>query len=140
MKKITIDLNVILDFLNKRKKHVQAAKIIELCNDNQIQGYICAHEITTLAYFLMKNYNNSNKVKFVLNELLDMFKIIPITETILRKALNSKIKDFEDAVIEISSHENEIDYIVTRNLDDFKHSSVKSISPTEFLALYNKFN
>lgn len=136
MKKITIDLNVILDFLNKRKKHIQAAKIMELCNENKIQGYLCAHEITTLAYFLMKNHNNSSKVKSVLNELLDMFKIIPITETILRKALHSKINDYEDAVIEISSQENEIDFIVTRNLDDFKKSSVKSVSPTEFLALY----
>jgi len=136
MKKITIDLNVILDFLNKRNKHIQAAKIIKLCDENQIQGYICAHEITTLAYFLMKNYNNSNKVTFVLNEILDMFKIIPITETILRKALNSNINDFEDAVIEISSQENEIDYIVTRNLDDFKKSNIKSVSPSEFLALY----
>jgi len=138
MKKITIDLNVILDFLNKRNKHIQAAKIIELCNENQIQGYICAHEITTLAYFLMKNHNNSNKVKFVLNEFLDMFKIIPITETILRKALNSKINDYEDAVIDISSQENKIDFIVTRNLDDFKKSSLKSVSPSEFLTLYKK--
>jgi hypothetical protein len=86
----------------------------------------------------MKNHNDSNKVKFVLNEILDMFKIIPITETILRKALNSSINDFEDAVIEISSQENEIDFIVTRNLNDFKQSSVKSVSPTEFLAFYNK--
>ena len=138
MKKITIDLNVILDFLNKRKKHIQAAKIMELCNKNKIQGYLCAHEITTLAYFLMKNHNNSNKVKSVLNELLDMFKIIPITETVLRKALHSKINDYEDAVIEISSQENEIDYIVSRNLNDFKKSNVKTVSPTEFLSLYKK--
>ena len=136
MRKITIDLNVLLDFLNKREKHIQAAKIMELCSENQIQGYLCAHEITTLAYFLMKNHNNSSKVKSVLNELLDLFKIIPITETVLRKALHSKINDYEDAVIEISSQENEIDFIVTRNLEDFKKSSVKSVSPTEFLALY----
>lgn len=138
MKKITIDLNVILDFLNKRNKHMQAAKIIGLCNENQIQGYICAHEITILAYFLMKNHNDSNKVKFVLNEILDMFKIIPITETILRKALYSKINDYEDAVIDVSSQENNIDFIVTRNLKDFKKSNTKTISPTEFLALFKK--
>ena len=138
MKKITIDLNVLLDFLNKRKKHVQAAKIIELCYENKIQGYLCAHEITTLSYFLMKNHNNSAKVKFVLNEMLDMFKIIPITETVLRKALNSEINDYEDAVIEISSQENEIEYIVTRNLVDFKKSNVKTVSPSEFIALFKK--
>ena len=135
MKKITIDINILLDFLNKRNKHKQASKIIELCSENKVKGYLCAHEITTLAYFLMKNYNNSSKVKFVLNEFLDMFKIIPITETILRRSLNSKIDDYEDAVIDVSSYENEIDYIVTRNLVDFKNGNVKSISPTQFLAL-----
>jgi len=138
MKKITVDINILLDFLNKRNKHQQAAKIIELCNANKIQGYLCAHEITTLAYFLMKNYNNSQKVKLVLNKLLDIFEIIPINAVILRRSLDSEINDFEDAVIEISSYENEIDYIVTRNLADFKNTRVKSISSTEFLAIYSK--
>ncbi|MFW6229956.1 MAG: type II toxin-antitoxin system VapC family toxin [Halanaerobium sp.] len=140
MKKITIDINVLLDFLNKRNKHQQAAQIIELCSTNKIQGYLCAHEITTLAYFLMKYNNDSQKVKSVLSEFLDIFKIIPITETILRRAMNSKINDFEDAVIEVSSFENEIDYIVTRNLNDFKKSNVKSLSPAEFLAIFSKEN
>ena len=138
MQKVTIDINILLDFLNKRNEHQQAAKIVELCNENKIQGYLCAHEITTLAYFLMKNYNNNWKVKQTLNELLDIFNIIPITEIILRKSINSAIKDFEDAVIEISSYENKIDFIITRNLSDFKDSRVKSISSTEFLAIYSK--
>ncbi len=140
MKKITIDINVLLDFLNKRNKHQQAAQIIELCNANKIQGYLCVHEITTLAYFLLKYHNDTQKVKSVLSEFLDIFKIIPITETILRRSLNSRINDFEDAVIEVSSFENEIDYIITRNLKDFKKSNVKSLSPTEFLAIFSKDN
>ena len=137
MIKATIDLNVILDFLNKRENHVQAAKIFDLCSENIIKGYICAHEITTLAYFLMKNHNDSSKVKYVLGELFDLFNTIPVTENILREALNSKINDYEDAVIEISSFKNEMDYIITRNLKDFKHSNIKPLSPSEFLALQN---
>ena len=137
MIKATIDLNVILDFLNKRENHVQAAKIFDLCSENIFKGYICAHEITTLAYFLMKNHNDSSKVKYVLGELFDLFNTIPVTENILREALNSKINDYEDAVIEISSLKNEIDYIITRNLKDFKYSNVKPLSPSEFLALQN---
>ena len=31
MKKIVIDLNVLMDFLFKREEHVSAAKIIDLC-------------------------------------------------------------------------------------------------------------
>ena len=135
MIKVTIDLNIILDFLNKRDNHVQAAKIFDLCSKNIVEGYVCAHEITTLAYFLMKNHNDSSKVKYVLGELFDLFYTIPVTEDILREALNSKINDYEDAVIEISSLKNEINYIITRNLSDFKNSTIKSLSPSDFLTL-----
>ena len=135
MIKVTIALNVILDFLNKREDHMQAARIFDLCSKNIIAGYICAHEITTLAYFLMKSHNDSSKVKYVLGELFDLFHTIPVTESILREALNSKINDYEDAVIEISSLKNEINYIITRNLNDFKHSNVKPLSPSEFVTL-----
>jgi predicted nucleic acid-binding protein len=135
MIKVTIDLNIILDFLNKRDNHVQAAKIFDLCSKNIIDGYVCAHEITTLAYFLMKNHNDSSKVKYVLGELFDLFHIIPVTEEILRKALNSQINDYEDAVIEISSLKNEVNCIITRNLSDFKNSNIKALSASEFLTL-----
>ncbi len=135
MIKVTIDLNIILDFLNKRENHVQAAKIFDLCSKNIVDGYVCAHEITTLAYFLTKSHNDSSKVKYVLGELFDLFHIIPVKKDILKEALNSKINDYEDAVIEISSLKNDINYIITRNLSDFKNSTVKSLSPSEFLTL-----
>lgn len=135
MIKATIDINVILDFLNKREDHARAVAILDLCAENIVQGYVCAHKITTLSYFLLRTHRNAEKVKYVLHELLDLFHIIPTTEHILRDALTSKIKDYEDAVIEVSSFKNGIDYIVTGNLSDFKHSRIRSMSPAEFLAL-----
>jgi predicted nucleic acid-binding protein len=136
MIKATLDLNVILDFLNKRDSHYHAAQIINLCSNNMIVGYVCAHEITTLAYFLMKNNNDYAKVKCVLRELFDLLITIPVTEEVLKKALDSKITDYKDAVIEISSIKNNIDIIITKNLSDFKHSSIKAIGPAEFLVYY----
>ena len=49
MIKILIDLNIILDFLNKRNFHVEAAQLINMCVEKKISGYICAHEVTTLS-------------------------------------------------------------------------------------------
>jgi len=135
MIKATIDLNVLLDFLNQRKDHVQAAKIIDLCVKKIVKGFLCAHEVTTLAYFLLKSHNDREKIKKILTELFDIFDVIPVTGDILRDALYSKIKDYEDAVIEESSFKYGVNYIVTRNLDDFKQSKVKSLSPTDFLKI-----
>jgi hypothetical protein len=63
------------------------------------------------------------------------FKVIAINEEILTKALSSEIDDFEDAVIEVSSKENDAEYILTRNIKDFKKSTVKSITPEELLTI-----
>ena len=136
MKKILIDLNVLLDFLNKRNEHYQAAKIVDLCIDKRITGYICAHEITTLAYFLTKE-GRGNKTKPIISRILDVFSTIPITEAILRDALHSRIRDYEDAVVESSCLRNEIELIVSRNLRDFRQSRVKAVSPKEYVAEYN---
>jgi len=135
MVKTKIDLNVLLDFLNQRNDHVQAAKIIDLCAKKIVKGCLCAHEVTTLAYFLLKSNNDTEKVKNILMDLLDLLEVIPVTGDVLRDALHSRIKDYEDAVIEESSYKHGVDYIITRNLDDFKHSKVKAFSPAEFLKI-----
>ncbi|UTC89974.1 PIN domain-containing protein [Treponema denticola] len=132
MKKVLIDLNIILDFLNKRNFHEEAANIINMCVEKKLYGFIAAHEITTLSYFLLKEKKDKNKAADIISALLDMFNIIPIDEKILREALFSPVKDYEDAVIEVSSVKNSIDYIISRNLGDFKSARVQVFTPEQF--------
>ena len=56
MKKILIDLNVIIDMINKREHHEAAVAVFDRCVKKHDRGYVCAHEITTLAYFLGKDW------------------------------------------------------------------------------------
>ena len=132
MKKVLIDLNIILDFLNKRNFHEEAANIINMCVEKKLFGFIAAHEITTLSYFLLKEKKDKNKAADIISALLDMFNIIPSDEKILREALFSPVKDYEDAVIEVSSVKNSIDYIISRNLGDFKSARVQVFTPEQF--------
>lgn len=132
MKKVLIDLNIILDFLNKRNFHEEAANIINMCVEKKLFGFIAAHEITTLSYFLLKEKKDKNKAADIISALLDMFNIIPIDEKILREALFSPVKDYEDAVIEVSSVKNSIDYIISRNLGDFKSARVQVFTPEQY--------
>jgi len=133
MKKVLIDINIILDFINKRNFYELAKQVIQLCSDKKIQGYVCAHEITTLSYFLEKD-KESEIVNKILTSIMDTFTVIPIDENILRNALNSQIKDFEDAVIEVSSLQNDIDCIISRNKEDFIKSRVCCLEPVDFLS------
>jgi predicted nucleic acid-binding protein len=135
MKKILIDLNIILDFLNKRNFHQEAAQLINMCVEKKLSGYICAHEITTLSYFLIKEKKDKAKVINTITSLLDIFYIIPIDESILRDSLISSISDYEDAVIEVSSIKTNIDCIISRNISDFKSSRIPTYTPEQFFLL-----
>jgi len=135
MKKILIDLNIILDFLNKRNYHEEAAQLINMCVEEKLSGYICAHEVTTLSYFLLKEQKDKTRVINIITALLDIFNIIPIDESILRDSLISPITDYEDAVIEVSSMKTNIDYIISRNISDFKLSRVQAYTPEQFFLI-----
>lgn len=135
MKKILIDLNIVLDFLNKRNFHQEAAQLINLCVEKKIDGYMCAHEITTLSYFLLKEHKDRTKIINTIRALLDIFSVISTDEVILRDSLISPITDYEDAVIEVSSLKNKIDYIISRNISDFKLSRVATLTPEQFFLL-----
>jgi predicted nucleic acid-binding protein len=132
---IVIDINILMDFLFKRDGHEKVAEIFKCCIKDELKGFVCAHEITTLYYFLDKSIKDKNKVRKSLSGILGRFKVIEINETILKKSLYSEVNDYEDAVIDVSASENNIGYIVTRNIQDFNKSITKAITPDELLAI-----
>ena len=138
MKKIVIDINILMDFLFKREGHEKAAEIFSICSKGKIKGFVCAHEITTLYYFLNKAVKDKIKIRKALSGIMNRFTVIEINAGILNKALASQINDFEDAVIEASSVDKKAEYILTRNIKDFKKSIINAITPEELLIMLKK--
>src|SRR6056297_943909 len=122
MRKVLIDLNIILDMLTKRKDHEAAAAVFDKCVKRKIKGYICSHEITTLSYFLEREKYEIKRRNKIINMLLDNLSVLTAYEKILRDALHSEIGDYEDAVIDELDYNEEVDFIITRDLKDFKKS------------------
>ena len=137
MKKVLIDLNIIIDFLNKRDDHEAALAVYDKCVKKEIRAYVSSHEITTLSYFLEREKYERVKRNKIISNLLDNLSVLTAHEEILRKSLISELDDYEDAVIdELAIHES-IDYIVTRNLKDFKKSSNNIYTAREMLDVLN---
>jgi predicted nucleic acid-binding protein len=133
MKKVLIDLNIIIDFLNKRDDHEAALAVYDKCVKKEIKGYVSSHEITTLSYFLEKEKYERVKRNKIISNLLDNLSILTAHEEILRKSLISELEDYEDAVIDELALNEGIDYIVTRNLKDFKKSRNRIYTAREIL-------
>jgi hypothetical protein len=73
----------------------------------------------------------------ILYNLTEFITIIEINESIIKKALKSKYKDFEDAIQIITSYSiDKMDCIVTRNIKDFKDAEIPVFTPDELIKKY----
>ncbi len=135
MRSIFVDTNVLIDLLGDRKpfsKH--AVEIFSLAESQKIYLYTSSHTITT-AYYVLKKYADESDLRKTFFDLLDFIKIIAVDEDVVKKALKSTSKDFEDGIQLMSANTiKKIDSIVTRNPKDFKGSTINIITPDVFLA------
>ena len=60
-----------------------------------------------------------------------------VFETRLSAVQNIDFRDFEDCLQDKCAQAVHANYIITRNVADFVHSSVKAVTPEEFLTLYD---
>ena len=135
MQKILIDTDVILDFFFDRKPFSDnAAKILSLCESKEIKGYITSVIISNV-YYLLRQTASHEKVVENLIQLISITEVLTTDKVIINKALNSKFKDFEDALQNYSAElSGEIDLIVTRNTKDFKNSALGIMTPENYLS------
>ena len=133
---ILVDTNVVLDVLMKREPYTEAAQhILTKCANREIVGYLAAHSIPNLFYILRKAYSQKERRKFIKN-LCDIFRISDLNaEKIMAAAENEDFSDFEDCLQMECAKTCGAEYIVTRNVNDYKASEVKAILPKDYLEL-----
>jgi len=132
--RVLIDANVIMDYITKREPYADDAyKIAEMCVKGKIDGCIAAHTVINLFFILRKSLSVEER-KAVLLKLCRAFTVIGIDNIKLISCLkNGAFKDFEDCLQEACASDFNADYLITRNLNDFKNSRIKAIEPSVFL-------
>ena len=134
MDKILIDTDVILDFFFDRQPFSEnAAKVLSFCESKVIQGFITP-VIFSNVYYLLRQTAKHEKVIEKLKQLLTITEVLIIDKEVLAQALNSKFKDFEDAIQNYAAVKSgAIDTIITRNIKDYKNSEIGVLTPDEYL-------
>jgi predicted nucleic acid-binding protein len=133
MKKLFLDTNIIVDLIADRKPFSKyAIKIFKHAEEKKVQIFTSSHSITT-THYLLKKHVEEKILREILSNLIEFITIVPVNNDVIKKALKSKHKDFEDAIqiISASAIEN-IDFIITRNLKDFRESEILALSPDEY--------
>lgn len=137
--KAFLDTNILIDFLSERgafTKH--ATEIFLLSSKNKILLTSSTHTFAT-AYYILKKFTDEKSLRLKLLELTQMVEVLDVTKSQLKKALLSDFSDFEDA-LQIFNAESitGVDYIITRNLKDFKDSPIPAIAPDEIVELIER--
>ena len=133
---IMVDLNVLLDFVQKREPHFQySAIVISEILSKKVNGLLPAHALTTVHYLISK-YDNQTRANRIIDWLLSNFAVVANDKPSFVQARNLQFDDFEDAVVSTLAKSSNCSHIITRNISDFEKSPIPAITPEEFVRRY----
>lgn len=134
MKNVFVDTNILIDLLADRPPFSKfAIEIFDLAEKKQVRLFTSSHSYAT-THYLLKKYIGEKELRELLYSLLDFIDLVSIDISIIKKSLLSNHKDFEDAIqIFAANSVVDIDFIVTRNLKDFKDAGIIVLPPDEII-------
>jgi len=133
--KLLLDINVILDVVLRRSPWVdEAARLLAAVENGEAEGFIAAHTLTTIHYYVSKHRGRSAALA-VIRDLLGIVRVVPVGGSDFLQALLLDIDDFEDAVQTTAALAIGANYLVTRNVRDFNEKLLAIRKPGEVLAL-----
>ena len=135
---ILIDTNIFLDvFLQRDPFFEKSRAILELCEEQKVLGFLTASSITDIFYILRKGLHDSASAYDCLGAVLDIAKIIPVTEENILDAYKTKASDFEDCLLSACAKSAGCDVIITRNIKDLKDFEVPPMEPDAILQWFS---
>ena len=134
MKRVLTDTDVILDFFFDRKPFSNhAARILTLIESEKLAGFITP-VICSNIYYILRRSASHNRVIEKLSQLLRIVNVLEMDRDIVLQALNSEFRDFEDALQYFAAlRSNQIDVILTRNVKDYRKSTIAVMTTASFL-------
>jgi predicted nucleic acid-binding protein len=133
--KVLIDSNVALNKLLKQPDFYAGSNaIFTLAEKEQITGYISASAITDIYYIARKSLGKASARENI-KKMLQVFQPATVTGNDIFIALDLEWGDFEDSVQYVVGSGLSVDYIITRNTQDFSSSSIPAVTPEQFLNL-----
>jgi predicted nucleic acid-binding protein len=135
MDRIFIDSDVLLDVFAKRNPFYEySAKLLTHVEKKMISGYTSPLVFANIHHILRKLKSKAYALQ-TLRKLRMLVGVLSVDERHIDQALSSAFTDFEDAIQYHSAKSSQMDFIITRNKKDYKHSDITVCTPEEYLAI-----
>ena len=134
--RVLLDTNILLDVLLDRPGLADESEAaITRGEDLGAELFVAFHGLAT-AYYLLKRGRTEAEALTEVDRILAWARVAAAGDAEAREARTMGLPDFEDALQAASAKACGADWIVTRNIDDFRQSAVPTISPAEFVARF----
>ncbi len=137
--KLFVDSDVVIDFFTDREPHANSAsELFELNEQGIVKLYLSAVSINNI-YYIVKRFLGHKKTLEVIEALTEMTEIVGTTRKEIIQALKNNFTDYEDSVQYSSALTiKDLDLIITRNIKDYRNSSIAVMTPSSFLKMKDK--
>lgn len=132
--KLLIDLNVVLDVVQRREPfYAASAEVLSQVLQDEVTGFLPGHALTTLHY-IVRRHAGGQKADEMVDWALAHLEIIPQDRASFVRARSLGLQDFEDAALTSAAEAADCEQIITRNVADFAGAPIPATTPEEFLA------
>ena len=129
MKRILLDVNVVLDVLMDRRPHANVSSFVWAAVERgHLKGLLAAHGVTTIHY-LVRSARGVGAARSAVDGILRVLDVARVDGEVIRRALRLGWSDFEDAVTAAAAEAAHCQAIVSRDPKGFPHSPVRVITP-----------
>ena len=138
MTNLFIDTDVCLDLLAKREPHyLYAATLFTLADKGELKLFVSSNSFSNLNYLLSRQYSMA-EARRILSKFKVLVQVLPVDDKVIELALNSKFKDFEDAIQYFAAIESGITILLTRNIKDYKKAEIQVQTPELYIQIREK--
>ncbi len=131
--KVLLDTDVLMDVaLGRADFGPDSRALLVWCHQTPQAPLIAWHTVLNL-YYLLSAARSATFARSFLEGLLEFAAIVSGGTESVRNALGMRISDFEDALQVAAAVSGEAQFIITRNVRDYRNSLIPALSPRAFL-------
>ena len=124
--RILLDTDILLDVAFAREPHLEDSAAVMEWAESGGAAAVAWHSLTNCSYMLKGG-------RPFLDKLLKLVEVATVGTADAKRALALSMPDVEDAFQSAAALAWRADFIITRNLPDYRRSPVPAITPTDFL-------
>ena len=92
----------------------------------------------TFKLYIVSKFHDDTTARIIIKNLLTTFDVVGVDGHDCRKAIDTTIKDFEDALVVVCAEKEGLEYIITNDKQFLSQTdlNITAIRPSDFLMIY----